>query len=61
MLCQFQGRHCLVTYLEDFKTNPGGAQPFLTLTLFDDFVQKKGIALLRGEVTNQITREEAAL
>lgn len=59
LIAQFQGRNCLVTYLEDYKRDPANAEPYLTFTLFDELVKKKAIALLRGEVTNNLTRDEA--
>lgn len=48
-----------MTYLEDYKTNAAGAQPYLTVSMFDELVETKGLALLRGEVTNMLTRQEA--
>lgn len=48
-----------MTYLEDYKANAAGAQPYLTITLFDELLKTKNIAFLRGEVTNMLTRSEA--
>lgn len=48
-----------MTYLEDYKANAGGAQPYLTITLFDEMVETKGLVLVRGEVTNNLTIMEA--
>lgn len=48
-----------MTYLEDYKQNAAGAQPYLTITMFDEMLETKGLALIRGEVTNQLTRPEA--
>ncbi|KAI0563074.1 ATP11 protein [Gracilaria domingensis] len=59
LLVQFQGNHCLLTFLEDYKKNPTGAQPYMTITVFDDMVETKQVALLRGEVVNVLTTEEA--
>lgn len=59
LLVQFQGKQCFMTYLEDYKQNAAGAQPYLTITMFDEMLETKGLALLRGEVTNQLTRPEA--
>jgi hypothetical protein len=58
LITQFQGRQCLVTYLENYKKDPAAAEPYITFTLFDELVARKGVALLRGEVTNQLTRDE---
>ncbi|PXF48568.1 hypothetical protein BWQ96_01737 [Gracilariopsis chorda] len=48
-----------MTYLEDYKKNPNNAQPYMTITLFDDMLETKQLALLRGEVVNVLTTEEA--
>lgn len=50
-----------MTYLEDYKTNAATAQPYLTLSLFDELVESKSLVLLRGEVTNHLTTQEAKL
>lgn len=50
-----------MTYLEDYKVNAAGAQPYLTLTFFDELLETKSLALMRGEVTNQLTRAEAKM
>lgn len=56
---QWQDKYCLCTYLEDYKKDPAAAMPYLTFTVFDDMVEKKSVALMRGEVTNQMTVPEA--
>jgi ATP11 protein len=58
MITQFQGKHCLMTYLEDYKVNRENAVPYATFTLFDELVEKKGLALVRGEITNNMSRDE---
>ncbi|KAJ1451151.1 ATP11 protein-domain-containing protein [Pelagophyceae sp. CCMP2097] len=43
LVSQLQSRrHFIFTYLEDFKRNPNGARPHLTLTLHDDLAKEKG-------------------
>lgn len=49
----------MCTYLEDFKRDPTSAMPYLTFTIFDDMVEKKQVALIRGEVSNNMTVAEA--
>lgn len=56
---QFQDKYCLCTYLEDFKKNPSAAMPYLAFSVFDDMVEKKNVALIRGEVSNHVTVAEA--
>jgi ATP11 protein len=48
-----------MTYLEDYKANPASAMPYVTLTLFDELIEKKGLVLLRGDVTNNLSPKEA--
>lgn len=61
LLVEFQEKQCFLTYLEDYKTNPSRAQPYMTLSLFDELVETKRLALLRGEMTNHLTKKEAKL
>lgn len=57
LLSQFQDKYCLFTYLDDYKANPATAQPYLTLTLYDDLVEDKGLALARGDYGLLLGRE----
>lgn len=59
LLVQFQERHCLLTFLEDYKQNVQNASPYLTITFFEELLQSKHVALMRADVTNMITRSEA--
>lgn len=59
LLVQFQERHCLLTFLEDYKQNAQQASPYLTVTFFEEMLQSKHIALVRADVTNMITKSEA--
>lgn len=61
LLVQFQGRHCLLTFLDDYKQNAQHASPYLTITLFEELLQSKHIALVRADVTNMITMSEAKM
>lgn len=49
----------MCTYLEEFKRDPAGALPYVTYTMFGDMLEKKRVALVRGEVSNQMTVGEA--
>ncbi|KAJ0411393.1 hypothetical protein ATCC90586_004379 [Pythium insidiosum] len=59
MLCQFQDTCFLVTYLEAFKENPGLAPPCLTVSLFDNLVEKKQLGLIRADVVNMLDKAES--
>lgn len=59
LLSQFQSTHFLLTYLEDYKRNPTQAQPYMTVSTYDDLVETKGLGLLRVDFTPQLSRVEA--
>jgi len=62
LIAQFQdGKYCLLTDLEAFRANPMNAAPMMVITLYDELVAEKGIALIRGDIINRIdiSRNEA--
>ena len=60
MISQFQENHCLFTFLEDYKKNPAMANPWLCVSLYDEFVDRHKIALVRGAFSApHLTREES--
>jgi ATP synthase mitochondrial F1 complex assembly factor 1 len=58
VLCQFQASHFLFTFLDDYRANPATAQPYMTVSAYDDMIDSKNIGLLRADVTAQLSREE---
>lgn len=50
LVSQFQGKHCLYTFLEDYKKDPENATPYMVLTVYDELLTKKQISLLRGDL-----------
>ena len=61
LLCQSQQKSFVCTYLEDFKKNPLDANPYMVLTLFDELVRNKHLALLRGDVIFGMTQDEGGV
>jgi ATP synthase F1 complex assembly factor 1 len=57
LVSQFQDSCFLLTFLDEYRQNPGAAKPWMSLTLYDEFVADKGLGLLRGDVGYQLTRE----
>jgi ATP synthase F1 complex assembly factor 1 len=57
MLCQFQEKVFLLTYIEAFKENPAMAPACLTISLYDEFIQSKDTALLRADVINMLDKK----
>mmetsp|Transcript_26903 Transcript_26903/g.34858 ORF Transcript_26903/g.34858 Transcript_26903/m.34858 type:complete len:219 (-) Transcript_26903:253-909(-) len=59
LISQFQDTHFLVTYLEEYQNNPGGAQPWLVLSTYSDFAESKNLGLIRGDYTPNLNGGEA--
>ncbi|CAN0471646.1 unnamed protein product [Ascophyllum nodosum] len=58
MLSQYQDTCFLLTFLEDYKVNPSGAQPYATISMYEDLVKSKGLGLLRADLTPNLTKKE---
>eukprot|EP00949_MAST-11_sp_MAST-11-sp1_P000866 g866.t1 len=59
-LVQAQFPVVLMTWVEEYKLKPEAAPPYVTLNVFGDLIDEKGIALVRGDITNQqIKRDDA--
>jgi len=61
MLSQKQGKFVFCTYLEDYKRNPETAGPWLSLAMYDDMCASKGMALIRGDFTPNLTKIEGEI
>lgn len=62
LITQFQdGKYCLLTDMDAFRSNPLNASPMMVITVYDELVAEKGIALIRGDIINrlEISRNEA--
>ncbi len=55
---QWQENNLVFTFLDDFRTSPMTAQPWLAFSTYDDLVEEKGLALLRGEFTTRLDKED---
>ena len=58
LVCQNQQKSFILTWLEDFKKSAQNANPYLVLTLFDELVRVKKLALLRGDVIYHMSQDE---
>lgn len=58
MVCQSQEKSFVLTWIDEYKRNPAGANPYLVLTTFDELIRLKDIALMRGDVISHLSREE---
>lgn len=63
LVSQFQdGKHCLLTDVESFRAgNAATASPMMVMTVYDELVKEKQVALLRGDIINRldISQDEA--
>ena len=60
LLAQWQDTVCLLTFLEDYQADPAAAQPYLTLSTYDELLESKELGLLRGDVGPALKAAEAA-
>ena len=58
MLSQMLEKYTMFTYLEEYKQNPDAATQWASLKIFDEFASSKGLALVRGDLSPQLTRAE---
>jgi hypothetical protein len=56
LVSEFQKPHFLLTYLEDYQTNPGGATPIVTASLYDD-LHGKDLTLVRCDYDAKLIGE----
>ena len=61
LLSQMQEKFISFTYLEEYKQNPDAATQWASLAIYDDFVESKDLAMVRGDVSPQLTRQEGNL
>jgi ATP synthase F1 complex assembly factor 1 len=59
LLAEWQDKHCIFTFLDDYKRNPGRAEPYLSVSLFDDFLARKQLVLVRGDFSGHLTKADA--
>ncbi len=59
IVSQFQTpHHFLLAFLEDYQMDPARAQPLLTISVFDDLVDSKDLALVRCDIINRGIEED---
>lgn len=43
--------------MQDFKANPDGAQPYATISMYEDLVESKGLGLVRADITPNLSKK----
>ncbi|KAF4670354.1 hypothetical protein FOZ61_000544 [Perkinsus olseni] len=53
MVSQIQdGKYCLMTFLDHYRSNPTEAPPFMVLNFYDDLLKSKELTLLRADLVS---------
>lgn len=60
LVAEWQDKFCIFTSLEDYRRNPGTAEPYLSVALFDEFIERKQVVLVRGDFSGHLTKADAA-
>ena len=60
LVAEWQDKFCIFTSLEDYRRNPGSAEPYLSVALFDEFLERKQVVLVRGDFSGHLTKADAA-
>ena len=42
---------------QDYKVDPGGAQPYATISMYADLVESKDLGLIRADITPNLTKK----
>lgn len=51
MVSQVQdSKYCLMTWLEQYRSNPATAPPYLTMVFFDELLESKDTVLFRSDI-----------
>jgi ATP synthase F1 complex assembly factor 1 len=60
LFAEWQDKFCIFTYLDDYRRNPAAAEPYLSVALYDDFLTRKGLVLVRGDFSGHLRKLDAA-
>lgn len=60
LVAEWQDNFCIFTFLDDYKRNPSGAEPYLSVALYDDLLERKQLVLVRGDFSGHLTKRDAA-
>ena len=60
LVAEWQDKFCIFTWLEDYRRDPSRAEPYLSVALFDDFLERKQLVLVRGDFSGHLRKRDAA-
>ena len=58
LVSQNQDKSFVMTFLGDYQRDPTNATPYMVLTCFDELIDSKGIALMRGDLISHLDEDE---
>lgn len=62
LLSQFQQpNYFLFTFLEEYRRDPASAQPWMSVAVYPDLLESKGMGLVRADFMPSISKSEASL
>lgn len=56
---EWQDNVLLLTALDDYRRDPNTAEPYMSLSLYDDLAQRKQIVLVRGDFSYHLHKRDA--
>jgi len=59
LIAEWQDKFCIFTFLEDYRRNPAAAEPYMSVALYDDFLARKQLVLVRGDFSGHLRKADA--
>jgi len=60
LVAQWVDNYCIFTYLEDYRRDPSTAEPYLSVAVYEDLVDRKQMVLVRGDFSGHLRKRDAA-
>jgi ATP11 protein len=59
LISEWQDNYCIFTFLDDYKRNPLTAEPYMSVALYDDFLDRKQLILVRGDFSGHLRKADS--
>lgn len=59
LIAEWQDKYCIFTFLDDYRRNPSAAEPYMSVALYDDFLTRKQLVLVRGDFSGHLRKADA--
>lgn len=56
----FEPSHFVLANLQDYQADPANAQPVISFSVFDDYIESKNMTLVRADIIVNVFREGEA-